>query len=172
MVAIVFVCSALGRHAPIEATLQHAEAIAYVRVTSVTEDLKDGLVTRRATLSVVGKAYGIKDVLSFEVPFGLPSKLGSISVASDAPLFILGQRSVVVLKSDGNGQHVLRQIFVSDEGKIEEPEVFRALGFDRGAKADFAVDCLIAAMKKKPTQSPEPTPTAGMPPAGQEGRQP
>ncbi len=144
----IFLSDAVARNAPIEDTLKAADAIAYVQVVSVAEDLKEGVITRRATLSVVGKSHALKDRLPFEVPFGLPSKLGSVSLSSDSPLFIIGHRCIVVLKRDGARQSVLRQISVSDGGKIQEPEVFRALGFDRGADADFAVDCLIAAMKK------------------------
>ena len=154
---LVFGSDALSRNAPNETILNSADAIAYVQVVSVSEDLKDGVVTRRATLRDIGRSYAPKNNAAFEVPFGLPSKLGDSGPSSDSPFFILGRRCIVVLKLGGAQPIVLRQIYVSDHGKIEEPRIFQPLGFDRGADADFAVERLIAAMKKESVQLPEPT---------------
>jgi hypothetical protein len=143
-------CPALARHGPIESTLKFTEAIACVRVTSVTEDLRQGIVYQRANLTPIGNSYGMSDHSSIEVEFGIPAKPGTRSFSSDSPYFQIGQRSIVLLKRDGDRWLVLRQISLSDEGKVEEPEIFRALGFNYGSKASFAVDCLIAALKKIP----------------------
>ncbi|MBI5382111.1 MAG: hypothetical protein HZA31_09460 [Opitutae bacterium] len=148
----VAISQAFGRHGPIEVTLKSADAIAHVRVISVCEDLKGALVTRRATLSIVGKSHGLKDAMPLEVPFGRPSKVGSYSFSFDSPIFHIGQVCIVIMRFDGDQPCVLRQIYLSDDGKIEEPKVFRSVGFDCGAEADFAVDCLVAAMKKKLNQ--------------------
>jgi hypothetical protein len=161
LVAFACACRAHGRHAPIDVTLGNTDAVAYVQVASVASDLKDGVVSQRAVLAVIGKSAGLKGITSFEVPFGIPSKIGRETIASDTPLFLLGSRCIVLLKAEGHGLRVLRQVYVSKEGKIEEEEVYRTLGFDVGADANVAVDCFEAAIAKTPGKLADPGSTPG-----------
>lgn len=152
----VIVCRSAARHAPIDRVLDLAEVIAHVRVTSVTEDLHEGILSRRATLSLVGRSHGLPGQFPIEVTSGVPSKFPGCTLASDSPLFLIGEESIVLLKKDGENWTVLRQIQLSEEGKVEEPEVFRAVGFDRGADARYAVGCLIAAKESREGERPAP----------------
>lgn len=139
-----------ARHAPIEQTLEETEAVAYIRVTSVVEELQGEMMHRHATLTVMGESYGLKGATSLVVGFGRPWKFpGSeggafAAAASDAPFFLLGHRSIVLLRHREGRWIVLRQIYLSDKGEVLEPKVFIPVGFDRGAEANDAVKQLGA----------------------------
>ncbi|MEO5959210.1 MAG: hypothetical protein ABIZ49_11130, partial [Opitutaceae bacterium] len=153
LVWALFAGAAFGRPAPLEWTLEATEAVALIRVTSVTEELREELLYRHAILTVIGAAHGLAAGAAISVEFGVPSRPPVLAAASDSPFFFIGNRSIVLLKREREQWIVLRQIYLSKEDDtIAEPRVFRALGFDRGSPARFAVDRLIAAVVNKPAK--------------------
>jgi hypothetical protein len=143
-----------GRHAPIESTLESTEAVAWIRVTSVTEELRDELIHRHAVLTIIGNSHGLAPASTINVEFGVPSRPPARTVSSDGPFFLPGQRSILLLGRERERWVVLRQIYLSDDDTVAEPEIFRPLGFDRGASARYAVDRLIAMANQPKNKTP------------------
>ena len=124
LLASAFPCFA--RLFPYIDSLEEADAVALITVTSYEQSLHDGLIYEKATLTVDTAISGTKVGDKIDVSFGVPSAPDSSTSLSDAPSFKIAEKYIV--------------LFVMQEGRLAVARASLILG-DRvrdGYFEDFA----------------------------------
>jgi len=147
---LVFVCgttallrAAAPGPASLSETIKITEAVAYVRVTHVTEELHENNIQRTATLTRCGRATGLAEQTQIEITWEIPTR-NEAKPENQRPKFITGERWVVLLTSRNGRWEVLRPLALSPEGKIIEEGLGAEIGFQPGIDADAAVQLIAA----------------------------
>ena len=157
---LVFVCgttallrAAAPGPASLSETIKITEAVAYVRVTHVTEELHENNIQRTATLTRCGRATGLAEQTQIEITWEIPTR-NEAKPENQRPKFITGERWVVLLTSRNGRWEVLRPLALSPEGKIIEEGLGAEIGFQPGIDADAAVQLIAAHWKRQSAVQP------------------
>jgi len=124
LLAWAFPCFA--RLFPYIDSLEEADAVALITVTSYEQSFHDGLIYEKATLTVDTAIRGTKVGDKIDVSFGVPSAPESSTSLSDTPSFKIAEKYIV--------------LFVTQEGRLAVSRASLILG-DRvcdGYFDDFA----------------------------------
>lgn len=119
---------AWGRNVDLTKAIAGADAIAEVQVIRICESIDGGIVSKHAKLRVVGKSFGLEPNTNFDTLFWRPSNVGTLALASDAPMFVLGEHSIVLAIRRTEKWTVIRQIQLSRDRNVMEPDILKALG--------------------------------------------
>ena len=161
---LVFLCSATAllraaepEPTPLSETIKITQAVAYVRVTHVTEELHEDHVQHTATLTLCGRAAGLAEETQIEITWNLPAT-NETTPEGQHPKFATGERWIVLLASRNRHWEVLRPLTISPEGKISDERLGAEIGFQPGIDADAAVQLIAAHLESTERRStPRPT---------------
>jgi len=137
---------------PLSETIKITQAVAYVRVTHVTEELRENQVQHTATLTLCGRAAGLAEETQIEIAWDLPSN-NETKLEGLHPKFSTGERWIVLLASRNGHWEVLRPLTISPEGKIADERLGAEIGFQPGIDADAAVQLIAAHLEKTDRRS-------------------
>lgn len=138
------------------------EAVAFVRVTKVSEELHDKAIEHIVTLSLCGRASGLDEKTELDLPFELPTNKEATPPEKTEPVFNVGQRYLVLLVQRDEEWVLLRKLAVSEEGKLTADETGLALELKAGTEANAAVQLITDKIKKEnrpPRTRPPSAPT-------------
>ena len=116
-----------------------AQAVAYVRVTHAAEALRDDQVQRTATLTLCGRSAGLDKQTQLEIFWEVSTKNDQSKPDRTSPVFVVGNRCVVLLANRDGHWEAAYQLNVSPEGKLLEEGIGAELGLQSGIDADTAV---------------------------------
>lgn len=138
------------------------DAVAFMRVTKVSEELHDKVVEHSVTLSLCGRATGLDEQTELDLPFELPANKEATPPEKTEPVFNVGQRYLVLLVRRDEEWVLLRKLAVSEEGKLTTDETGLALELKAGTEANVAVQLITDKIKKEnrpPRTRPPSAPT-------------
>jgi hypothetical protein len=130
-----------------------AQAVAYVRVTRASEALHDDQVQRTATLTVCGRSAGLEKQNQLEIFWDVSAKDDRAKPDRTPPVFVVGNRCVVLLANRDGHWEAVHQLNVSPEGKLLEEGFGADLGLQSGIDADAAVQLIEKHLKNADRRS-------------------
>ena len=142
------------------------DAVAFMRVIKVSEELHDKVVEHIVTLSLCGRATGLGELTELALPFEPPTNKDGTTPEKPEPLFSVGQRYLVLLTAHDEHWQLLRKFPVSEEGKLMTDETWLAQELKVGTEANIAVQ-LITDKITKENHAPRARPPAVATPRNQ-----
>lgn len=143
---------------PLQQTIGQSQAVAFMRVTRVSEELHGKTVRRTITFSLCGRSFGLGGLKEITVPIDAPEKPDTDTVNPPPPM---GGRYVLLLALKDERWEMAARLTISEDGKLAEAGIGEDIGLKPGADAD-AVVRVIARLLPRPDRAsrPKQPPTA------------
>jgi hypothetical protein len=138
---------------PLSETLKTVQAVAFVRVTHATEELRDNRVLRTATFTLCGRETGLGDQTQFDIVWDLVPPSDGEKQTTKPPLFSVGDRCVILLVNREGHWETVRHLGISVEGKLQEENVGTEIGLQAGLEANVVVQMIEVQLKNTARRS-------------------
>jgi hypothetical protein len=148
---------------PLQETLKQTQAVGYMRVTKLSEELRNNTVQQVVTFVLCGQSAGLGDLKELEITYNKPAKAEKDVLEVSGPVFTVGSRCVLLLTVKEEHQEIVAWLKINDEGKFVTEGIGEDIGLKPNLKADAVVQLIASKIKKTDRASsnrPKPPPTA------------